>query len=367
MNILILDNYYDNFLRLFYSRHPEVSTLEFKTHRALLMEQCFGTSDAYSYNLKKLGHVAQEIVTNDDRLQIKWAQENGVRSLPLPRYLNYGLKYTLGYDWRYKIIKAQVEHIKPDVLYIQEGNILSDAFIAKLKPLVKLVVGQIASARPHDRTYSNYDLLITASPHFAEYFQNKGLKARYQSLAFDERVLKHFLHKKRTKPLTFVGGFSPKTYRWSTPVFEEVAKQINIDVWGYGIQSLPSNSQLRQHYHGEAWGLDVYRILSESAITLNRHGEIAQQYASNMRLYEATGMGACLVTDWKENLHTLFELGKEVVTYRSADELVEKVKYLLADDKERAKIAKAGQEKTLKEHTFYNRMKELHEILEDYI
>ena len=367
MKILILDNYYDNFLRLFYSRHPEVSKLDLEAHRALLMKQRFGTSDAYSYNLKKLGHEAQEIITNDDRLQIKWAQENGIRPLPLPRYLNYGLKQTLGYDWRYRIIKAQVEHIKPDVLFIQEHNILSDAFIAKLKPLVKLVVGQVASARPHNRTYSDFDLLTTSFPHFVEYFKDNGLNAIYQPLAFDERILKHFPHKKRTKPLTFVGGFSPKTYRWSTPVFEEVAKQINIGVWGHSIQSLPSNSQIRRYYHGEAWGLDAYRILSESSITLNRHGEIAQQYANNMRLYEATGMGACLVTDWKENLHTLFEPEKEVVTYRSADELIEKVKYLLANDKERLKIAKAGQERTLKEHTFYNRMKELLGILDEYV
>lgn len=48
-------------------------------------------------------------------------------------------------------------------------------------------------------------------------------------------------------------------------------------------------------------------------------------------------MGACLVTDWKENLHEMFEPEKEVVTYRSADEMVEKVNYLLAHDEEHEK------------------------------
>lgn len=71
MNMLILDNYYDNFLRLFYSRHPEVDARDFEAHRALLMAQHFGTSDAYSYNLKKLGHEAQEIIANDDELADK--------------------------------------------------------------------------------------------------------------------------------------------------------------------------------------------------------------------------------------------------------------------------------------------------------
>lgn len=367
MKILILDDYYEDFLESFYSQNPKVFEMDFEAHRALLMEQRFATSDSYSHNIKKLGHEAQEIITNDYRLQIKWTRENGIRTLPLPKYLNYGLKYVLDYDWRYRIIKAQVEHIKPDVLYIQEGNILSDAFIAKLKPLVKLVVGQIASVRRFNRTYYNYDLIISSFPHFVEYFQSKGIKAKYQPLAFDERILNSFSDNKKTIPLSFIGGFSPKAYRWSTLLFEDVAKQINIEAWGYGIESLPSNSRLRTHYHGGAWGLDLYRILSESLLTLNRHGEISQQYANNMRLYEATGMGTCLITDWKENLHTIFEPEEEVVTYRSADELIEKVNYLLENNDERMKIAKAGQKRTLTEHTYQNRMKELLEILGDYI
>ena len=31
-----------------------------------------------------------------------------------------------------------------------------------------------------------------------------------------------------------------------------------------------------------------------------------------MRLFEATGAGTLLITDWKVNLHNVFELGKEV-------------------------------------------------------
>ncbi len=111
----------------------------------------------------------------------------------------------------------------------------------------------------------------------------------------------------------------------------------------------------------------MYKILAQSRITLNRHIGVAENYANNMRLFEATGMGACLVTDWKENLHTLFEPEKEVVTYRSADEFVEKVIYLLDNDKKCQKIASAGQKRTLKEHNYPNRMKELLEILDEYI
>jgi spore maturation protein CgeB len=40
-------------------------------------------------------------------------------------------------------------------------------------------------------------------------------------------------------------------------------------------------------------------------------------------------MGSLLVTDWKKNLHEMFEPGKEVVAYRSAEECAEMVQYYL--------------------------------------
>jgi spore maturation protein CgeB len=49
-------------------------------------------------------------------------------------------------------------------------------------------------------------------------------------------------------------------------------------------------------------------------MTLNIHADSSPTHASNMRLLDATGEGTCLVTEWKENLHELFEPEKEVVT-----------------------------------------------------
>ncbi len=78
-------------------------------------------------------------------------------------------------------------------------------------------------------------------------------------------------------------------------------------------------------------------------------------------------MGALLMTDWKENLHELFEPGKEVVAYRSSHECAALVRYYLEHDNEREAIAHAGQERTLREHTEYQRTQELIEIVDKYI
>jgi spore maturation protein CgeB len=82
-----------------------------------------------------------------------------------------------------------------------------------------------------------------------------------------------------------------------------------------------------------------------------------------MRLYEATGCGALLLTDAKDNLGDLFEVGKEVVAYRSGAEAAELVRHYLANSKERIAIARAGQQRTLATHSYRQRMAELVEIL----
>jgi spore maturation protein CgeB len=83
-----------------------------------------------------------------------------------------------------------------------------------------------------------------------------------------------------------------------------------------------------------------------------------------MRLYEATGVGTLLITDYKDNLHTLFEPGSEVIAYNSAEECVELVTYYLAHEEERQAIARAGQQRTLREHSYLHRMQELVNIVE---
>ena len=86
-----------------------------------------------------------------------------------------------------------------------------------------------------------------------------------------------------------------------------------------------------------------------------------------MRLYETTGVGTMLLTDYKQNLTDMFQPGQEVVEYQDANESVELTKYYLAHDKEREAIAHAGQQRTLREHTYFHRMQELIDIVHRYL
>jgi spore maturation protein CgeB len=86
---------------------------------------------------------------------------------------------------------------------------------------------------------------------------------------------------------------------------------------------------------------------------------MAGQEAGNMRLFEATGVGAFLLTDFKNNLDTLFEPDREVAVWRSIDDCLDAIDRDLGDDKRRLAIAQAGQARTMAQHTYRHRVAEI--------
>jgi spore maturation protein CgeB len=59
-----------------------------------------------------------------------------------------------------------------------------------------------------------------------------------------------------------------------------------------------------------------------------------------------------------------FEIGKECDTFRSTDELLEKIRYYLQHVDLRQRIAQAGQRRTLRDHLYRNRLGDLLTIME---
>lgn len=77
------------------------------------------------------------------------------------------------------------------------------------------------------------------------------------------------------------------------------------------------------------------------------------------RNFEVPGCGGFLLTGMAENLGQYYAIGKEVVCFDDRHDLIEKVRYYLAHEDERAVIAEAGYERTLREHTYARRFSEI--------
>ena len=117
--------------------------------------------------------------------------------------------------------------------------------------------------------------------------------------------------------------------------------------------------KIGKNNRGPSFGQDMYKVFGSSMITLNVHIDLANNRAANIRLFEATGMGCCLLTDWKENISDYFIPEEEVVTFKSKSECLEKIKYLLDNPDLRKQIAEAGQKRTISCHTMEKRVNTL--------
>ncbi len=80
-----------------------------------------------------------------------------------------------------------------------------------------------------------------------------------------------------------------------------------------------------------------------------------------LRVLEMMACQGFVLVNYQEDLAKEFEDGKELVMYRSLEEMVEKIRYYLEHEDERRKIARAGYEKVLRE---YNYAAKLRKILE---
>ena len=343
---LFLNTYYLGFLEHHYRLHPELLEAPYEPQQKALQAACFGDSDFYSSGLRAAGWAAQDLIVNCPSLQRQWAREHGTDPAPPP--LSTGLE--------------QIARIRPQVLYLQDLNIGTKEFLAAVRPHVELIVGQIASPIPPHAYLDGFDILISSFPHFVETFRRQGRLSYYQPLAFDPRVLHQLGSCRREYPLTFVGGLSPAHHE-RQELLTALTKSLPIHVWGYGTGALTQQGVDANRLHGDVWGLDMFSVLARSAITVNHHIDIAKSKANNMRLFEATGCGALLVTDYKDNLSDLFDIGSEVVAYRSVEECADLIAYYLQHKDEAAEIAKRGQARTLRDHTYETRMRHTAELL----
>ena len=394
MKLLILNTDYREFLRWLYAQHPGLEEQSYEEQMRERVESLFGVADFYSSNLRKLGHETYDIHANNEFMQKAWMREHGIKieePTPLRQgtrqavqlVKNMAAKMPLRYlkpllrpiarslneppTWFYDILATQIKHYKPDVLLNHDLGSISSRFLKEIKPYVRLLVGQHAATRlPDTEDWGCYDLAISSFPPTVDWFRKKGIPAELHRLGFEPRVLSWLEPEGSTFDVTFVGSLYG-VHSSRLTLLETLCDRFEqMRIWGPSIDHISATSPIRRCYAAQAWGREMYQILRNSKITLNHHGDIAP-YANNCRLYEATGVGTLLITDWKANLHEMFEPAKEVVTYRTPEECAELIQYYLEHDEDREAIASAGQERTLREHTYYQRMQELVDILEYHL
>lgn len=77
------------------------------------------------------------------------------------------------------------------------------------------------------------------------------------------------------------------------------------------------------------------------------------------RNFEIPGHGGFLLTGYADHLDQYYVPDTEIAIFRNFNELVEKISYYLDHDDERERIRLAGQQRTLRDHTYERRFEEI--------
>lgn len=113
--------------------------------------------------------------------------------------------------------------------------------------------------------------------------------------------------------------------------------------------------------------LREYSNRSKINLMITRGAHASVYGSSSARPFELASMGACIVANPYEGVEEWFEPGKELFIVNSAEEAMDRYRYLLAHDDERRRISQAARERLLKQHTFRHRARELQAIVQQYL
>ena len=113
--------------------------------------------------------------------------------------------------------------------------------------------------------------------------------------------------------------------------------------------------------------LREYVCRSKINLCITRGAHASVYASSSSRPFELAAMGACILANPYLGIEEWFEPGKEVIVVNSADEAIERYKYLLSHDSERKAIGAAARKRILAQHTFQARARNLLDIIKSYI
>lgn len=391
-------SFYPEMIADFLNKHVDGS-LSYLSLRTAFFSQAYAISDFYERSLKSFGNDVEVILPQVKLLQDKWRRENGVD----------GLDY-------FNTILQQIRAFSPEVVFVEDSGCFSNEQIQHIRssvPSIKALLTWYGCPLTDASLVklSPYDHVLTCGPEIMEQLHELNIPASYVPHGFERSILDGLMkdniptnsgisfigsiiagkgyHQNRNKilerlvlsdaELTLYGNvIQPNTdFYWLKYVAKKIAvAAISLEGTGglkeqplfakaaawNGERKLPINHLMQKKMHSALFGMDMYRAMRAYKATFNNHGDTAR-YAANMRLFEATGVGTCLVTDWMPNIKDFFEDDIEVVTYKSVDECLEKVLWLQENPLRAAEIAKAGQARCLRSHSIESRARIMDDVI----
>lgn len=193
-------------------------------------------------------------------------------------------------------------------------------------------------------------LTLTAAPEAVDWYRKEGGAALFFPEASDPEIFHPMPDLPKIHDVSFVGS----RYGIREKVVTALrAAGIQVTAYGSGWDN------------GRIANEDVPRLFAQSKIVLgvSAIGHCPDFVGLKLRDFDAPMSGSCYLTQDNADLYNLYDVGREIITYRNIEQCVAEAKRLLLNDVERETIAHAGRVQALAEHTWDQRFATLLEFM----
>lgn len=209
-----------------------------------------------------------------------------------------------------------------------------------------------------------YDEIFSFSKVMTEFFiKTRQLHASYLPYGAEETERKELLEK--NTDVLFVGTGDLRR------IF--LLERIKAYVTVYGVrwakyENMMTAELFQRVIDKKIWGKDLHQTLAESKIVLNINNInfYGIETGVNLRIFEALSAGCFLLTEHSDEIAELFVVGKEIETFHSASDLLDKVIFYLHNDEKRREIAEAGYQKFLRNYTWQHQVEVMKNRIQCY-
>jgi ubiquinone/menaquinone biosynthesis C-methylase UbiE len=277
--------------------------------------------------------------------------------------LNNSSSCLLFYSNDKDFIIEKVNEQQPHIIWFTNVTPEICSILPKIRPITQLIVGNVDSILTSVSNIKAFDIIFCSDHELICHLRNSEITTYFYPNFFEQDFFQPpNNNQNRIYPITLIGDLNKITNEYKQ-FFEFTSKNNLIQWWGNSIQTLPDIPFVQNIFNGNASKRERYSIFYQSRIIINPN--IDNNY--NNRLFEAAGCGALLISENSDYLYKLFEIGKEIIVYRNPKECIDLIRYYQNHHDEAHIIAKAGQKRTLKDHTFDTRITKTVELLERHL
>ncbi|MBP2656495.1 MAG: hypothetical protein H6Q73_4064 [Firmicutes bacterium] len=247
------------------------------------------------------------------------------------------------------------QQFKPDIVLAINGAVLDIPTLELLRSLkVKLILWLFDGRKritEHEHKMIYYDKIYCFEEYDIPYFQEKyKLKVQYCPVGYESDIYSPADTLNRNIDISFIGSPSQNRIETLQQVAEYASqKSLNMQVYGKWWNDKyfwKKTLFARQNPHLEKY-INNFELPAAKAADIYRHSKIclniniSEHLGINPRTFEILGTKSFQLMDTKKSTN-IIRPGIDLITYNTDCDLLDKIDYYLANDKERTEIANNG-------------------------